>query len=81
MTKVKVLLRAVEVKFGKLGTAWRHQLNGQALISGVVVSSSGGRAITMKAGDPGLSPGSAKKFLGRGYWHALVIQLLGDTEV
>ena len=67
MTKVKVLLRAVEVKFGKLGTACRHQLNEQALISGMVVSSSVGRALAMKAGDPGSSPGSAKKtFLAEG---------------
>ena len=66
MTKVKVLLRAVEVKFGKLGAAWRHQLNGQALISGVVVSSSVGRALAMKSGDPGSSPGSAKTFLAEG---------------
>ena len=64
------------MKFGKLGAAWRHQLNWQALISGVVVSCSIGRALAMKAGDPGLSPGSAKNFLGRGHWHTLVIQLL-----
>ena len=24
VTKVRILLRAVEVKFGKLGAAWRH---------------------------------------------------------
>ena len=81
MAKVKLLLRAVEVKFGKLGATWRHQLNGQALIPGVVVSSSVGRALAMKAGDPGSSPGSAKNFSGRGYWHTLVIQLLGGPEV
>ena len=37
VTKDKVLLRAVDVKFGKLGSAWRHQLNGQALISEVMI--------------------------------------------
>ena len=61
----------IYLKFGKLGAALRHQLNGQALISGVVVSSSAGRALAMKAGDPGLSPGSANNFLGQGYWHTL----------
>merc|ERR1712030_60784 len=57
-------LRAVEVKFGKLGTTWRHWLNGQALISDAVVSSSVGRALAMKAGDPGSSPGRTKKLFG-----------------
>ena len=33
--------------------------------------------VAMKAGEPGSSPGRAKNFLGRGYWHILVIQLLG----
>ena len=55
--------------------------NGQALISDVVVSSSVGRALAMKAGDPGSSPGRAKNFSGRGYWHTLVIQLLAGPEV
>ena len=79
-TKVKVL-RAVEVKLGKLGAAWMHQLSGQALISGMVVRSSACRAPAMKAGDPGSSPVRAKNFTGRGYWHTLVIQLLGGPKV
>ena len=66
VTKVKILLRAVEVKFGKLGSAWMHQFNGQALISGMVVSSSVSRALAMKAGDPGSSPGSGKTFQAEG---------------
>ena len=69
------------MKFGKLGADWRHNLNGQQLISGVVVSSSVGRALAMKAGDPGLSPGRTKNFSGRGYLHTHVIQLLGGLEV
>ena len=40
-----------------------------------------GRALAMKAGDPGSSPGRANNFSGRGYWHTLVIQLLGGPEV
>ena len=57
------------------------QLNGQALISDVVVSSSVGRALAMKAGDPGSSPGRDNNFLGQGYWPTLVIQLLEGPEV
>ena len=38
----------------------------------MVVSSSVDRALGMKAGDPGSSPGSAKNFSGGGYWHTLV---------
>ena len=56
-------------------------LDGQALISDALVSSSVGRALAMKAGDPGLSPGRAKNFSGGGYCHSLVIQLLGGPEV
>ena len=69
------------MKFERPGATWRHQLNGQAVIPGMVVSSSVGSALAMKAGDPGSSPGSAKNFSGRGYWHSLVIQLLGGPEL
>ena len=55
--------------------------NGQALIPGVVVISSVGRALATKAGDPGSSNGRGKNFSGRWYWHTLVIQLLGGPDV
>ena len=31
--------------------------------------------------DPGSIPGHGTNFSGRGYWHTLVIQLLGGPEV
>ena len=32
-------------------------------------------------GDPGSIPGHATNFSGRGYWHTLVIQLLGGPKI